>query len=426
MFIDEATVRVRGGRGGNGVIHFVSGPKNPRGGPDGGSAGSGGSVILEASNSVSTLYRYRHRPLFEADKGTDGARNNKQGATGTDLIVLIPVGTVIRDATSGELLADLSRAGEQAVVAQGGEGGRGNSSFTTSRRQAPRICERGLGGESRTLKLELKLIADIGIIGFPNVGKSSLISSISGKQAKVADYPFTTLVPNLGVVDVDGKNQFVAVDVPGLVQGAHEGRGLGDRFLRHVERTSAFIHMVDLAPMDARDPVEDYDAINYELESFNPHLAKRPQIVVGNKIDAVSDEDLLQIQESFRERGIEILPISVATGKGVRTLVQRAFYLLQGVRTSEEPEAIPVRRKVYRFEGEVETGFSVAREDDMLVVHGKTVENLVKKLVLDHHDAQSYLGDRLEKMGVMKELRRNGFAEGETIRVGEIELELEG
>ncbi|MCK4570868.1 GTPase ObgE [Candidatus Bipolaricaulota bacterium] len=424
MFIDEATVRVRGGRGGNGVIHFVSGPKNPHGGPDGGNAGGGGSVVLEASPSLSTLYRFRHRPLFEAENGVNGSRNNKQGATGPDLIVLVPLGTIIRDTTSGELLADLSRAGEQALVAEGGEGGRGNSSFTTSRRRAPRICERGLGGDARTLKLELKLIADIGIIGFPNVGKSSLISSISGKRAKVADYPFTTLVPNLGVVDVDGKNQFVAVDVPGLVQGAHEGRGLGDRFLRHVERTAAFIHMIDLAPMEERDPVQDYDAINHELESFNPHLAKRPQIVVGNKIDAVSDEDLERVQEQFRERGIDLLPISVATSHGVRTLVQRAFYLLQGVRTKDEPETIPVRRKIYRFEGE--TGFSVDREDGVLVVYGKTVENLVKKLVLDSYDAQEYLGLRLDKMGVLKELRRQGLTDTETVRIGEIELELEG
>jgi len=423
MFIDEATVRVRGGRGGNGVIHFMSSLHNPRGGPDGGNAGNGGSVVLETSSSVSTLYRFRNRPLFTANNGVNGSRDNKQGATGDDLIVLIPVGTVIRDTTTGELVADLNRAGEQVLVAQGGEGGRGNSSFTTSRRRAPRICERGLGGESRTLKLELKLIADIGIIGFPNVGKSSLISSISGKRAKVADYPFTTIVPNLGVVDVDGKHQFVAVDVPGLIQGAHEGKGLGDRFLRHVERTVAFIHMIDLAPMEDRDPVQDFEAINHELESFNPQLAKRPQIVVGNKIDAVSDEDVADVQERFRERGIELVPISVATGKGTRRLVQRAFYLLQGVRTSEDPEPTPGRRKVYRFEGE--TGFSVAREDDVLVVRGRTVENLVKKLVLDSQDAQEYLGNRLEKMGVLKELRRQGLIDGETVRIGEIQVELE-
>lgn len=424
MFIDEATIRVRGGRGGNGVIHFVSGPKNPRGGPDGGNAGNGGSVLLEASRGVSTLYRFRHRPLFEAENGVNGSRNNKQGATGADLIVEVPLGTIIKDTTSGEALADLSRPGDQVLVAEGGEGGRGNSSFVTSRRQAPRICERGLGGESRTLKLELKLIADIGIIGFPNVGKSSLISSISGKKAKVADYPFTTLVPNLGVVDVDGKNQFVAVDVPGLVEGAHEGKGLGDRFLRHVERTSAFIHMIDLAPMDARDPIEDYDAINHELASFKPHLAKRPQIIVGNKSDAVSEEELANIQDRFRERDIELFPISVATGDNVRALVVRTFYLLEGVRAKEEPDSLPVRKKIYRFEGE--TGFSVVREDDVLVVQGKTVENLVKKLVLDSFDAQEYLGIRLDKMGVLKELRKKGWTGSETVRIGEIELELEG
>ncbi len=424
MFIDEATIRVRGGRGGNGVIHFASSPHNPRGGPDGGNAGNGGSVVLEASSSVATLYRFRHRPLFAAAHGVDGSRNNKRGATGEDLIVLVPVGTLIRDSTSGELLADLSQAGEQVLVAEGGEGGRGNSSFTTSTRQAPRICERGLGGESRTLRLELKLIADIGIIGFPNVGKSSLISAISGKKAKIADYPFTTIVPNLGVVDVDGKHQFVAVDVPGLVEGAHTGRGLGDRFLRHVERTVAFIHMIDLLPMEERDPLEDYDAINYEMESFNPVLANRPQIVVGNKIDAVPDEDVARIQARFRERGVEMAPISVATGHGVRELVHAAYRLLQATRETEEGERALVRRRIYRFEGE--TGFSVSREDDVLVVHGKTVENLVEKLVLDSQDAQEYLGDRLEKMGVLKELRRQGLSQGETVRIGEIELELEG
>lgn len=423
MFIDEATLRVRGGRGGNGVIHFVAGPGKPKGGPDGGNAGDGGSVLLEASASVSTLYRFRHRPLFEADNGVNGGRNNKQGATGNDLTILVPPGTLIRDTTSGELLADLGNVGEQILVAQGGEGGRGNSSFTTSRRQAPRICERGLGGESRTLKLELKLIADVGIIGFPNVGKSSLISSISGKHAKIADYPFTTLVPNLGVVDVDGKSQFVAVDVPGLVRGAHEGKGLGVRFLRHVERTVVFVHMIDLAPMEERDPLEDYDAINYELKSFKPHLAKRPQVVVGNKIDAVSDEDVALIQERFRERGVELLPISVATGKNTRDLVYKAFYLLQQLRKNEIVEPTTIRRKVYRFEGE--TGFAVAREDDVLVVRGRTVENLVQKLILDSYDAQEYLGNRLEKMGIMRELRRQGFTDGETVRIGEIELELD-
>ena len=407
------------------MIHFMSSPHNPRGGPDGGNAGNGGSVLLEASRSVSTLYRFRNRPLFVASNGVDGARNNRQGATGEDLIVHVPVGTIVRDSTSGETFADLNRPGDQILVARGGEGGRGNSSFVTSTRQAPRICERGLAGDARTLRLELRLLADIGIIGFPNAVKSSLISSISGKRAKVADYPFTTIEPNLGVVDVDGIHQFVAVDVPGLVEGAHEGRGLGDRFLRHVERTSAFIHMIDLAPMEPRDPFEDYEAINHELASFNRHLGVRPQLVVGNKIDAAPDAAVDAARRKFEAHGIDLVTISVATSQGVRDLVHRAFRLLETARADGDQDApVEIRRKVYRFEGE--TGFSVSRDGDVLVVHGRSVENLVKKLVLDSEDAQQYLGNRLEKMGVLRELRRQGLRDGEIVRIGEIELELEG
>jgi len=425
MFIDEAIVRVRGGRGGNGVIHFMSSPHNHRGGPDGGSGGDGGDVLLQSAANISTLYRFRNRPLFAADNGVNGARNNQQGARGGDLVVLVPVGTVIRDTTSGEMLADLGEPGEQVVVASGGEGGRGNSSFTTSRRQAPRICERGLSGEARTLRLELKLIADVGIIGYPNAGKSSLISSISGQKAKVADYPFTTIAPNLGVVDVDGVHQFVAVDIPGLIKGAHEGRGLGDRFLRHVERTSIFIHMIDLAALDEdRDPLGDYDRINHELSAFNEMLGLRPQIVALNKLDAVSEECVAQAAAQFRERGIEALPVSVATHQGVRDLVNRTYYMLKEKRERNLGDPVVVRKAIYRFEGE--TGFSIEREEDTFVVQGTVVEKLVRKLVLDSRDAQEYLGDRLEKMGVFKELRRKGFENGDTIRIGEIELEFEG
>jgi len=425
MFIDEAIIRVRGGRGGNGVIHFMSSPHNYHGGPDGGSGGDGGDIILQSAGNISTLYRFRHRPLFEADHGVNGARQNQQGARGNDTVVMIPVGTVIRDTTSGEMLADLGQVGEQVVVARGGEGGRGNNSFTTSTRQAPRICERGLGGEARTLKLELKLIADVGIIGYPNAGKSSLISSISGVKAKVADYPFTTLTPNLGVVDVDGIHQFVAVDIPGLIEGAHEGRGLGDRFLRHIERTSLFIHMIDLAVLEEdRDPVEDFNRINHELASFNESLGLRPQIVVLNKVDAVDDACVEQAMARFKEQGIEAMPVSVATRQGVRELVNRTYYMVKERREQNLGETTVVRKAIYRFEGE--TGFSVEREDDAFVVRGTVVEKLVEKLVLDHRDAQEYLGDRLEKMGVFRELRRNGFEDGDIIRIGTVELEFEG
>jgi len=424
MLIDEATVRVRGGRGGNGVIHFLSSRHNPRGGPDGGSGGPGGSVILRASGSLSTLYPFRSRPLFEGESGVDGASNNRQGARGEDAVVHIPAGTIVRDSTTGELLADLSGEGDEVEVACGGDGGRGNSSFVTSTRQGPRICERGLGGEARTLRLELKLIADVGIIGYPNVGKSSLISTISAVKAKVADYPFTTIVPNLGVVDVDGVNNYVAVDVPGLIEGAHEGKGLGDRFLRHVERTKMFIHMVDLAALDGRDPVGDYQRINHELTAFNPALGRRPQIVVGNKIDLLDDEAVEEARRRFREIDVPVYPISVATLKGVREIAAMAFRMLTDVRTQENADAPVVRRRVYRYRGE--TGFEVRQQEEGFVVSGDAVEKLVKMLVLDSRDAMEYLGKRLEKMGVVRELKKQGFSTGDVVTIGGIDLELEG
>jgi GTP-binding protein len=425
MFIDEATIRVRGGCGGSGVIHFVSNRHNPRGGPDGGSGGAGGAVVLRAAPSLSTLYPFRHGPLFAAEDGVNGARSSRKGARGGDRVVLVPVGTTVIDPKTGEKISDLTHAGDEIVVAQGGEGGRGNSSFVTSTRQAPRICERGLPGESRTLRLELRLIADVGIIGYPNVGKSSLISAISGVKAKVADYPFTTIAPNLGVVDVDGLHQFVAVDIPGLIEGAHEGKGLGDRFLRHVERTRLFVHMVDLAALDGRDPVEDHRRINEELEAFNPALAERPQIVVGNKIDLIGEEDVKAAWNRFRDEGIEIEPISVATGAGLQELVRRTYRELERLKgDADEAVALPTHRKVYRFQGE--TGFRVDRNAEGFVVSGMEVENLVRKLVLDSRDAMEYLSDRLERMGVMKELRKRGFSAGDSVRIGEVEFELEG
>jgi len=330
----------------------------------------------------------------------------------------------MRDTETGEVLADLAEPGQEIVVAHGGAGGRGNASFVTPTRQGPRICERGLSGERRTLRLELKLIADVGIIGYPNVGKSSLISRISKKRAKVADYPFTTITPNLGVVDLDGHRQFVAVDVPGLIDGAHEGKGLGDRFLRHVERTRVFIHVVDLAPAEVRDPVEDYRRINRELEAFRTGLAGRPQVVAANKVDLVDEEAVRAAIARFAEIGVDPVPISAATGAGVRELLARTDRVLQRAREEEHAGPSPVRRRVYRYRGE--TGFVVERAADGFVVKGESVERLAKQLVLDSDDAVEYLNDRLEKMGVLKELRRQGFAPGDAVRIGEVELEVGG
>ena len=423
MFLDEAKIRVQGGRGGDGVISFLSNRHNPRGGPDGGDGGPGGDVVLRASARMSTLYSFRNEPTFRGGDGGPGGRNLRHGARGKDTVVDVPAGTVVRDLTTGEIIADLAAPGKEVILARGGEGGRGNRSFTTSVRQAPRICERGLKGERRTLLLELKLIADVGIIGYPNVGKSSLISRISGKRAKVADYPFTTVVPNLGVVDVDGVHQFVAVDIPGLIDGAHAGRGLGDKFLRHVERTRLLIHMVDLAGMEGRDPVADYTRINSELQAFSERLATRPQIVVGNKIDLMSDDDVATAVARFANIGVEIHPISVATGAGVRGIVMRTFTRLDALREKSDAPPTPVmRRRVYRYHGE--TGFWVDRTDDAFTVHGAPVEKLVQKLVLNSRDAWEYLSERLEKMGVMHELHRHGCSDGDLVRIGDVEFEL--
>lgn len=423
MFIDEATIRVEGGRGGNGVIRFISNPHNRRGGPDGGSGGDGGSVRLRASASLSTLHAYQNQPRFRAAAGADGGPNGRQGRRGKDTYLDVPVGTVVRDASSGEVLADLATEGDEALLAHGGEGGRGNQSFTTSTRQAPRICERGGRGEERTIRLELQLLADVGIIGYPNVGKSSLLSRISSKRAKVADYPFTTVVPNLGVVDVDGIRQFVAVDVPGLIEGAHQGKGLGVRFLRHAARTRALIHLVDLAAVEGRDPLDDYRRVNAELAAFSPDLGRRPQIVAGNKIDLMEASAVGEEQERFLAEGIDLLPLSVVTGRGVRELVGRAFRALQAVSLPGAPARPPARR-VYRFEAE--EGFRIERRGEVFVVHGRPVEDLVERLVLDSRDAQAYLYERLERMGVVRELERQGFTHGDAVRIGGVEFELEG
>jgi len=423
MFIDEATIRVVGGRGGNGVIRFISNKHNWKGGPDGGSGGDGGDVVIRSSLSMSTLYQFRNRPKFAGEQGGNGGSNNKQGARGKPAVILVPVGTIVRDSRTGDVLADLTAPDEEVVVARGGEGGRGNNSFVTSSRQAPRICERGLSGEARTLRMELRLIADVGIIGYPNVGKSSLISRISGVRAKVADYPFTTITPNLGVVDVDGVHQFVAVDIPGLIEGAHTGKGLGDRFLRHVKRTRVLIHMIDLAKLEGRDPLEDYHRINEELRSSSEELSEKPQIIVGNKVDLLGEDEIGREKERFAEIGVDIIPISVATGSGLRDLVNLTYNKLQSIAVEVGDRESALQRRVYRFHDE--EGFRVEQDGETFIVKGRDVERLVAKLILDSHDAQEYLSDRLERMGVFQELGRHGFTIGDPLRIGEVKLELE-
>ena len=322
MFIDRAKIHVQGGDGGNGVTAFRREKFVPRGGPSGGDGGRGGDVYVVADASVNTLLHLRYNPRHVAPRGLHGEGSNRSGHTGNDLTVHVPVGTQIFDAETGELLHDLNHDGDRWLAARGGRGGFGNAHFTSSTNRAPRYHQSGSPGEERELQLELKLLADVGLVGFPNAGKSTFISTVSAARPKIADYPFTTLEPHLGVVDLGDFRTFVIADIPGLIEGAHTGAGLGDRFLRHIERTKLLLHLVDVSSVSGRDPVADYETVNRELASYNPELALRPQFVVATKIDALDEPERL---ESLKARAAEdakpFFAISSATGAGVRELV---------------------------------------------------------------------------------------------------------
>ena len=321
-FIDEATITVISGNGGDGCVSFRREKFVPRGGPNGGDGGKGGDIVLKANENLTSLLDLRYKKIYEAQKGENGRSKDQHGKNGEDLIIQLPVGTLIKNGDTGESLGDLTENNQEIVIARGGNGGRGNARFTSSTNRAPRQFEEGRTGLELNLKLELKLLADVGIMGFPNAGKSTLISKISAARPKIADYPFTTLVPNLGVVNFSDEINFVVADIPGIIEGAHEGAGLGIKFLKHIERTRLLIHLIDIAPAEERDPVDDFKKMNNELISFNAELSGKPQIVVLNKIDMIeSEEKLLSIEKKFHEAHIEFLTISAVTGKGIDDLL---------------------------------------------------------------------------------------------------------
>jgi GTPase len=338
-FVDEAEIEVRGGHGGAGCMSFLREKYRPKGGPDGGNGGGGGDVVLEVDPSLTTLLDFKYQPRLTATRGQHGRGKEQHGHRGADAVARVPAGTIVRDAESGEVIADLRDPGARVVVARGGRGGRGNATYKTSTNQAPRNSQPGEEGEERRLTLELHLVADVGLLGFPNVGKSTLISRVSAARPRIADYPFTTLVPHLGVVRVDDDASFVLADIPGLIEGAHEGHGLGDRFLRHVSRTSLLVHMLDASAMSGRDPVADFAVINRELTLFDPSVAAKPQIVAANKIDAAPPESLAALRARFAERGIELWEISAATGAGVPELVREVWRRVHAARQARLADA---------------------------------------------------------------------------------------
>jgi GTP-binding protein len=348
-FIDEAEVRVRAGDGGRGCVAFLREKYKPHGGPSGGDGGDGGDVVFVVDPGLTTLLDFKFQPSIKAGRGEHGRGKQQYGKRGEDRQVRVPAGTIVTDAGSGELVVDLRRPGEHAIVARGGRGGKGNAHFATPTRQVPRYAQPGTPGEERRLRLELHLMADIGLVGYPNVGKSTLITAVSAARPQIADYPFTTLVPHLGAVRFDEEGSFVLADIPGLIEGAHRGRGLGDRFLRHLSRTSLLIHLIDVSGLPGRDPLADYDAINHEIEAFDLTLASKPQVVVANKMDlAVARERYAAIRARFAERGIELWAISAATGEGVPDLMRevgrrwRALRAAAAAQTARLDDGIPL------------------------------------------------------------------------------------
>lgn len=413
VFVDLVKIEVTGGRGGNGAASFRRELYIPRGGPDGGDGGHGGSVILKASTEVNSLLSFRYKRECRAQDAGHGHGANRHGKNGEDIILKVPVGTLVIDTVSNALIADLDKEGEQAVVARGGKGGRGNTRFANSVNRAPKGAEMGLPGDHRELSLELKLMADVGLIGFPNAGKSTLLSVVSAATPKIADFPFTTLVPNLGVVQVpNSADTFVAADIPGLIEGASEGKGLGVQFLRHIERTRVLIHVIDGASTEGRNPLEDYSQVNKELEQFNPALAQLPQIIALNKLDILADpSDLIDRFRCFTER--EIFLISAATKKGINELLWRANDLLK---TIPQTTIVEDKFKAFVLEPEKEPGIYIVRRDDgAYVVTGRRVEILAAKTNFENEDSLRNFFKMAKRMGVYDMLRSQGVVPGDTV-----------
>lgn len=421
VFYDYAKIYVKGGDGGNGMVAFRREKYVPEGGPAGGDGGRGGNVVLEAEEGLRTLVDFRYKRHFKADKGEHGKSKNMHGADATDLIIKVPAGTVVRIADSQEIIADLVKHGERFVAAKGGRGGRGNSRFVTSINRAPEIAENGDPGEERWLALELKLLADVGLAGFPNVGKSSIISHVSAAKPKIANYHFTTIDPNLGVVRVEEGKSFILVDIPGLVAGASEGVGLGHRFLRHVERTRLILHVLDAAGSEGRDPVADFQVINEELEKYNPLLKERRQLIVANKMDLPgAKENLVRLQDILG-KDYEIYAVSAATGSGLKELMYRCSQLLDEI--PEMPVVVEEEEfKVTKVEEQGEP-FHIEFNDGVWVVSGPVIERLVIKSNLANEAAMKRFLMILRKIGVEKALREKGVKDGDVVQIHELEFE---
>ncbi|MBM3267764.1 MAG: GTPase ObgE [Candidatus Sericytochromatia bacterium] len=420
MFIDRATIKVTSGAGGDGAVAFRHEKYVAHGGPSGGDGGHGGSVVLVATEDLQTLLDFQYKREFAAQPGKSGGTTNKTGKSGEDLQVRVPCGTVVYDAESGELLADLVDPGETFVAAKGGRGGRGNASFATPTNRAPTTAERGGPAEARALRLELKLLADVGLVGLPNAGKSTLISAVSAARPKIADYPFTTLEPHLGVVRFGEGEHIVLADVPGLIEGAHKGAGLGHEFLRHLERTRVLVHVVDLSGgLEGRDPLEDWRTIERELAQYSPELAGRPRLAAFNKIDLPEAQAHLdRVGAELATQGIPAFPVSAATRQGLDPLLNHLRRLVAETPAPPRFEPAPAAQKPR----EAGPPFAITRHNDTFVVTGPAVDPLVAGHRLDSVEAAARLERNLTRLGVYEALRSRGVKDGDTVRIGDMEF----
>ena len=421
MFTDYTKIIIKSGNGGNGAVTFRREKYVAAGGPDGGDGGNGGNIYFQVDKDKNTLIDFRYNKRFRAKDGENGSGNRCNGKFGDDLYIKVPIGTVIKDAETGKVVADLSEPNQTELVLKGGRGGRGNSHFATPTRQAPRFSEDGEKGEEKELILELKLLADVGLLGFPNVGKSTFLSTVTDARPKIANYHFTTINPNLGVVKTKNGDGFVIADIPGIIEGASEGVGLGIQFLRHVERTRLLLHFIDVSGQEGRDPIEDYKTINEELAKYSEKLVKRKQILVATKIDSMQDDtNLKKLEELAKKEKLELFKISSVTGEGVEQLIDHVTEVLK---TLPKEELVEIEDRVVYTLQDKDQEWEAYEEDGVFYVKGRAVDRLMGRINIEDNESMYYLQKCLKNMGIEDKLKELGVCEGDTVKISDWELE---
>ncbi len=425
MFIDTAKIYIESGDGGDGAVSFRREKYVPRGGPDGGDAGKGGDIVFVVDPNMRTLMDFKYKRRHIAQRGENGGTNNCFGKSGEDLVIKVPSGTLIKDEETKKIIADLTEENQRVIIAKGGRGGKGNARFATPTRQAPNFAEPGQKGEERFVILELKLLADVGLIGFPNVGKSTILSMVTAAKPKIADYHFTTLSPNLGVVDVPGIKSFVLADIPGLIEGAHEGIGLGHEFLRHIERTKILIHVVDISGIEGRNPIEDFDKINEELKLYDIDLSSKLQVVAANKSDIPgSDANYELFEKEMGKRGIKVFKVSAATNKGLRELLLYVSDMLGKI--PDVPKFVNVTEEegYFNLEKNNDTkGYEISMDNGVYVITGPFVDWVVRRINIHDNESLRYFQKILRSKGIIEELKGMGITDGDTVRMNDFEFD---